>query len=199
MSDLSDVVVMQNLVGSRDGRLNVAQLLQDRRFAQQFAFDERNVGSCASPPEGATGKSLVQQANEKRFLLTPPAAQPPVIREFPPEQAFEGTVVAINPEEDTFTARLTDLSGISPDEEGEFSINELNGDQSLVMPGALFTWTIGLQTRGPKRQRIRVSDIRFRRLPPVSHQLIAKAEAEALELSRFLRETESAEPFTTRL
>lgn len=200
MSDLSDIAVVQNLVGSRDRKIDISQLLQERDFAQQFSIDARGAGSYQSrSSEEATAKSSVREVNERLFVLTPPTPKPPVIRQFKTEQKFEGTVVAINQEEDTFTARLADLTGISPDEEGEFSLSELNGDQSLVLPGALFTWTIGLQTRGPTRQSVRVSDIRFRRMPSVSQQAIANAETEAVELSQFLCETESAEPLMARL
>lgn len=200
MSDLSDIAAVQNLVGSRDGKIDIRQLLHERDLVRQFSIDARGAGSCQPRSlEVATAKSSVRQANEKLFVLTPPTAKPPVIRQFKTEQEFEGTVVAINQQEDTFTARLADLTGISPDEEGEFSLSELNGDQSLVLPGAIFTWTIGLQTRGPTRQSVRVSDIRFRRLPSVSQQAIAKAEAEAHELSQFLHEMESTGPLIARL
>lgn len=199
MSDISNIAALQNLVGSLDKKLDVSQILQDRDLKRQFSNYAKGVSSSLTPPsEEATAKTL-RQANEKLFVITPPTAKPPVIRQFQIEQEFEGTVVAINQEDGTFTARLADITGNTPDEEGEFSLSELNGDQSLVLPGALFTWTIGLQTRGPTQQRIRVSDIRFRRLPSVSHQTIAKAESEARELSQFLHETDSAEPFIARL
>ena len=200
MSDLSDIAVVQNLVGSHDGKINITQLLQERDFTQQFSVDACGAGSWQSrSSEEATAKSTVRQVNEKLFVLTPPSPKPPVIRQFKTEQKFEGTVVAINLEEDTFTARLADLTDNGADEEGEFCLSELNGDQSLVVPGAVFTWTIGLQTRGSTRQQVRQSDIRFRRIPAVSQQAIAKAEIEAQLLSQFLRETDSAEPLIARL
>lgn len=199
MSDLSDMASVQKLVGSIDGKLNINELLQDMDLTQRYSMNRRGAGSCLIPSsEETTTKSSVRQANEELFVLTPPTAKAPIIRQFQIEQKFEGTVVAIDLAEDTFTARLADLTGNTPDEEGEFSLSELNGDQSLVVPGAIFTWTIGLQTRGPTRQRVRVSDIRFRRLPSISHHAIAKAEAEAIELSRFLCETDSVEPLIAR-
>jgi hypothetical protein len=199
MSDLSDFAAVQNIVGSVDRTLNVKELLLERHLAQRVSFNAKSAGSVPQSLEISTAKSSVRQASEDLFKFTPPSAKAPVIRKYRAEQEFEGTVVAINQQDDTFTARLADLTGSGADEEGEFSLSELNGDQSLVVPGAIFTWTIGLQTRGPTRQQVRQSDIRFRRLPAVSQQAIAKAEAEAQELSQFLRETDSAEPLTARL
>ena len=85
------------------------------------------------------------------------------------------------------------MTNNGPDEEGEFSLKELNGDESLVVPGALFTWKIGLQTRGSRD--LRASDIRFRRIPPFSKEVIAKAEHKAQLLSKFFNENTSTEPF----
>lgn len=200
MSDLSEMTALQKTVGSIDRKVPVGQILEERKLAQHFSGDLVNAGSYLSLCRAeATARASVRQVNEKLFVLDPPAARAPVIRQFEIEQEFEGTVVAVDLSDGTFTARLADLTDDGPEEEGEFALDELNGDQSLVFPGAVFTWTVGLQTRGPTGQRIRVSDIRFRRMPSVSQQVIARAENEARDLSRFLRETESAEPFTGRL
>ena len=199
MSDLSDFAVVQNIVGSIDKTIDVKDLLSDRQLVQRVSFNARGAGSLPQAVENSTAKSSVRRVSEDLFKFTPPSAKAPVIRTYRAEQEFEGTVVAINQQEDTFTARLADLTGSGADEEGEFCLSELNGDQSLVVPGAIFTWTIGLQTRGPTRQQVRQSDIRFRRLPAVSQQTIDIAETEAQELSQFLRETDSAEPLTVRL
>ena len=66
--------------------------------------------------------------------------------------------------DDSFIARLIDLTNESPDEEAEFALDEVHReDQLLIAEGAVFYWSIGyLETGG---QRRRVSDIRFRRLP----------------------------------
>lgn len=198
MSDLSDFSMVRNLVGSIDKTLDIGQLLQEKDLARRVSGESRKSNSSLLfSSEQATAKPVVG-ASEKLFVITPPSAKSPVIRGFKEEQQFEGTVVAVNLEDGTFTARLADLTGDNSDEEGEFLLSELNGDQNLVIPGAIFTWTIGLQTRGPQRQQIRVSDIRFRRLPSISQQAISDAEAKGLEFSKFLRETDSAEPFVAR-
>jgi len=199
MSDLSEFVALKNVAGSVVSSINVHELLSKRDLAQRVSINERDAGSEPQPAEESTARSSVRRAIDDLFRFSPPSAKAPVIRRYRGEQVFEGTVVAINQQNDTFTARLADLTDNGADEEGEFCLSELNGDQSLVVPGAIFTWTIGLQTRGPTRQQVRQSDIRFRRLPAVSQRAIAKAEIEAQLLSQFLRETDSAEPLTARL
>ena len=199
MSDLSDFAALKNAGGSAVRTINVQQLLSERHLAQRVSINERVAGSERQSLEGSTAKTSVRRATEDLFRFSPPSAKAPVIRKYRGEQVFEGTVVAINQQNDTFTARLADLTDNGADEEGEFCLSELNGDQSLVVPGAVFTWTIGLQTRGSTRQQVRQSDIRFRRIPAVSQQAIAKAEIEAQLLSQFLRETDSAEPLIARL
>jgi hypothetical protein len=177
-----------------DSSLNVKALLSDRDILQQL--DSKDIGSgYLAKNMDPTARRLREQRRENFFVFRPKQRCQPVIRQFQIEQEYLGTVVAINPNENTFTARLTDLKGSDADEEGEFSIDELNDDEHLVVPGAVFTWTIGLQSRGPCLQRLRVSDLRFRRYPPITNEVIAKAEKEAKELSAFLCKTELAEPF----
>jgi hypothetical protein len=199
VSNFSDISTIEQLMYSvPGGKLDVQALLSERKMAQRFEVDVAD----SSYPEcqvESTAKALKHQVDEKAFVLTPEPRRAPVIREFKIEQEYEGTVVAINLHDRTFTARLADITGNDADEEGEFSLDELNGDENLVVPGALFTWTIGLQLRGPTYQRSRVSDIRFRRLPPATKELIAKVEKEAEEMSVFLRQTEIADPIIDTL
>ncbi len=199
MSDLPNLHVVQNLFESVSKTLDVKEILKDRDLARQY-ISARTHGSeglnvyCEDP----TAKSRIRKATEDFFILTPRPAKAPTISGYHVEQEYEGTVVALDIFHGTFTARLTDTTAGGPDEEGEFSLAELNGDEAFVVPGAVFTWSIGLQTRGPSRQQKRVSDLRFRRVPAISKDLIAAAEHEAEELSSFLRNSESDIPFMPR-
>lgn len=96
-------------------------------------------------------------------------------------QKWEGTVIQVFKE--SYTARLIDLTEERPDEEAEFSFDEIHDeDIPLVEPGAIFYWSIGYPViRG---QRFRASVIRFRRLPKWSEEEIITAaeEAEYLEM-----------------
>ncbi len=199
MSDLSDLHVVQNLFESVGKTLNVNEILKDRDLAQRYDNPRTHGGdSLHSVCKAPTAESFFRKADEDFFVFTPRPARAPTVSRYKVEQKYEGTVVALDIGNETFTARLTDLTGEGPDEEGEFSFAELNGDEALVVPGAVFTWYIGLQTRGPTRQQKRISDLRFRRIPAVGKDLIAVAEQDAEALSTFLIETESDAPFTAR-
>ena len=178
--------------------LDVKSILSNRNLLQRLDTEVTGSGHIVHQVD-PTARSLGRQTKDDAFVFRPKPRSQPEIRRFQREQEYQGTVIAVNRQDRTFTARLTDIKGVDADEEGEFSIDELNDDVSLVVPGALFTWTIGLQSRGPRHQRIRVSDIRFRRLPPVIREVIVNAEKQAKELSAFLSQTEMAEPFIATL
>jgi hypothetical protein len=174
----------------------VDNILKNRDLSFQFKHDRINLGSNQQFAEDIIFNSAYAH-NTDTVKIRQPKQKLPEIRSYKVEQEYEAEVIAINQDESTFTARLVDLTNNGPDEEGEFSLSELNGDESLVIPGALFTWTIGLQTRGSRD--LRVSDIRFRRIPPFSKEVIAKAEQKAQLLSEFFDENTSTEPFELHL
>ncbi|WP_295406997.1 hypothetical protein [uncultured Thiocystis sp.] len=65
------------------------------------------------------------------------------------DQEFEGMVVSVAPKCDGFIARLADLTGHGPEEEAEIAFEEISpDDHPLIVPGALFTWTIGRMGTG---------------------------------------------------
>lgn len=101
----------------------------------------------------------------------------PEVSKFEVEQRFEGIVLSRDESSDTFTARLRDPSKTVPEEEAEFNLSELPDDAHLIMPGAMFTWIIGLQWKGGQSKR--VSEVRFRRLPPFTKNAIAEAKQRA--------------------
>lgn len=77
--------------------------------------------------------------------------------------------------DDTFVALVQDQLEDRPEEEAELLRDEVASvDQPLLVPGAVFYWSIGYRDRlaGP---RIRESVIRFRRLPKPSSDDLAKA------------------------
>lgn len=77
-------------------------------------------------------------------------------------QKWEGYVLEVF--EETFLARLIRLEGEGPDQEAEIYLEDLDvPDRALVMPGAVFYWSIGYLDK--PSGRIRASILRFRRLP----------------------------------
>jgi hypothetical protein len=115
------------------------------------------------PAEGAS--TITVQGVESKFV------EPLVIRKgvysvqprFVSLQKWEGVVLEVL--DDSFLARLVDLTNGGSDEEAEFALEEVTPeDRVLVEPGAVFYWNIGYND-SISGQRTRVSEIRFRRLP----------------------------------
>ncbi|MBF0320870.1 MAG: hypothetical protein HQL01_13810 [Nitrospirae bacterium] len=108
-------------------------------------------------------------------------------------QKWEGYVLEIF--EDTFIARLIDLTNESPDEEAEFYIDDLSGeDKELLQLGAVFYWNIGYHIASGG-QRTRGSTIRFRRLPAWRKEDIKSATQKAERLLEYFENEKSK--FTT--
>jgi|GEM_PF-6312256 len=170
--------------------------IKQRDFSLSFK-ENSNYNDCYSslsyPSDVTTTKSRISGENSP-FIFIPQNAESPKIHKFETELEYEGYVISVNPEERSFTARIVNVKSSNDEEEGEFSLDELDGDETLVMPGAVFTWVVGLQSRGRSKQR--VSDIRFRRHAALPIELISKAESKAIELSKFLSDQESHQPIT---
>ena len=96
-------------------------------------------------------------------------------------QEWEGYVSSIH--DDEFTARLADVTAGSSalEEEATFPISDVvESDRDLLVPGAVFRWSIGYAHHG--RTRMRSSMIAFRRLPQWLKSDIERANQRALEL-----------------
>ena len=99
-------------------------------------------------------------------------------------QKWEGAVESRS--EDSFIAKLTDLSGKAPTEEAEILISEIEpSDQDLVKPGAKFYWNIGYRDGASGRQR--VSQIRFKRYPRWTKAELDAARNESERQSRQIK------------
>lgn len=117
-----------------------------------------------------------------------PSLSAPRVDGFKSEQEFEGLVILVDSKAQIFWARLVDTTDqTAAEEEVEFNFNEVPSDDwPLIMPGALFSWNIGLETRD--RQVKRVSDIRFRRYFQFSQDSINNAERRAEKLLGLIEE-----------
>lgn len=114
----------------------------------------------------------------------PVASICPRIIRFIAEQEFEGVVIAVDPVERIFIARLFDLTAQGPAEEAEIAFDEISpDDHALIVPGGLFNWVIGriTEARSTKTsgQVKRISEIRFRRFYHFSPDTMARAERHA--------------------
>lgn len=117
--------------------------------------------------------------------LVPPPPSPPIPEppyRFDLRQQWEGTVVTVG--RDEFRATLYDLTTSNGSiEEATFPLEEVSpGDLALVVPGAVFRWSIGYRIQ--EGQKERVSRLHFARLPGWSRRAVERIEAEAARLQR---------------
>ncbi len=128
-------------------------------------------GNC--PTEGEAINPVV-------FLKREPIVQ----NRFVPLQKWEGIVLQVL--EDSFFARLVDLTSSGVDEEAEFPVEEVSdADRSLITSGAVFYWNIGYLDN-ISGQRTRASVIRFRRLPVWRPEELERAKRKAQHISDLL-------------
>lgn len=96
-------------------------------------------------------------------------------------QRWEGVVIECR--EETFLARLTDLTAEGTEEEVELLLADVpDEDRSLIAAGAVFYWAIGYRYEA-SGQSSRVSTLRFRRLPVWSASELEAARERAREVA----------------
>jgi hypothetical protein len=102
-------------------------------------------------------------------------------------QRWIGRVEEVKPY--TFVTVVSDVTNPqNPPEEVEFDSSELSPDDlPLLVPGAVFYWSIGYQDT-PGGQRQRVSVIRFARLPRLSQAAVNRAFEQADHLAALLKD-----------
>jgi hypothetical protein len=96
-------------------------------------------------------------------------------------QKWEGYVTKVD--KPRFWAVLTVLKGEGPEQIAELDFADVSSDDyELLIPGAVFYWNIGYTYRrsGVKK----TSEIRFRRLPPLTSDEIQRIERKAERLER---------------
>lgn len=119
--------------------------------------------------------SLKAQPHQQMSVLRLPTRER--LSRFKSLQKWEGVVTDVL--EDSFTARVHDLTRRGLEEEAEFFKDEISQDDlGLIQPGAVFYWNIGYYD-SKSGQRTRQSLIRFRRLPGLSKSQLNRARLEA--------------------
>lgn len=151
------------------------------QFERQYPSERMKAFLGQDAPKGTTARAVDENnPSEDRqpplFRVTSNVTEQMAIA----LQRWEGMVTTIK--EDTFVARLKDLSTDIAEEEVEMTMRDVSDDdKDLVQIGAIFYWSIGYETTAT-RQVKRTSIIKFRRLPAWSaHELntIKKRAAEA--------------------
>lgn len=138
-----------------------------RQFEEKLPENQVSAYLVDPIPESYTGQLTGKETETLKEPGKPPVIPlrtAPVIRDkFLSLQKWEGIVLEVK--EDSFLARLIDLTEEGPEEEVELPLEEVSeDDRKLVKPGAIFYWNIGYHDTS-RGQRIRSSMIRFRRLP----------------------------------
>jgi hypothetical protein len=100
-------------------------------------------------------------------------------------QSWQGTVIEVTSNE--FIAEIRDKTNkTNPVEEVTLSIDEVSPtERDQIVPGAVFYWSIGYKD-APGEPRLRVSQIRFRRLPPWTEAELATVRHQLDHLKAFL-------------
>jgi hypothetical protein len=161
--------------GEGHGEAEISSVPQARVY-----FREAIVKPVPEPkPTLADVVPAVAAERPKRHFIEPAVWNPPIPQKeaFLALQRWEGVVTECGDE--TFLARLNDLSAEGADEEVELPLQDISDeDRPLVALGAVFYWAIGYRFDG-SGQRSRVSSLRFRRLPVWSAAELAAARERA--------------------
>jgi hypothetical protein len=109
-------------------------------------------------------------------------------------QKWEGYVIDIF--EETFLARLVPIEGEGSEQEAEIFIEEVGEeDRAMIVPGAVFYWSIGYLDRPSGRQS--TSLIRFQRMPAWTTSEIKAAQKNLSQLKQLFQNNvkdEDADP-----
>jgi hypothetical protein len=145
----------------------------------------------------SSGQDTTETAPFKKPGI-PPMVRGPAVKlrdKFISFHKWEGIVTKI--QGDSFYAKLTSLFSDDPDEEAEFSLEEIPADdRPLLQVGSVFYWNVGYHDSS-MGQRSRSSIIRFRRLPVWTKRDIEDARRRAAEIGDFLGWKEPGIPSRT--
>jgi hypothetical protein len=165
----------------------IFQELVETRSAPEAPQDVRHPVRIlnASPIDQQSELQVITNTRDQSYRLRPgPLDLPSLHAERPRswtqiKQQWEGTVL-----ENDETIILASLRIIGGDERlrAEIPFEEVpDADHPLVVPGAVFYWSIGYQVE-PTGQKTSISDIRFRRVPAWRESDIARLRKAGEEL-----------------
>ncbi len=138
-------------------------------------------------PGEISDNAITQKMQKVPVPVFEPIKETPQVL-FALKRSWEGYVLEIY--EDGFLARLVDPQDQHPDEEAEFSFDEINDyDRELIEHGAVFYWSVGYR-RSPSGSNERASSIHFRRLPAWSKEELKAAKDYGKRLSQKFNQSE---------
>lgn len=171
-----------NIEDVMQGRTCINLSLFSKEIPKDYPF-KRLINPSLDSSVYEKAQEISYEAEESNHKLACPQFIQPkgysYVDRFEALQKWECIVLEV--QDESFRARLIDLTQEGPDEEAEFSIQEVSEeDRKLIRRGSVFYWTIGYNDL--KGQRTRESLIRFRRLPVWRERDIDAAGRRAREL-----------------
>ena len=169
-----------------DTSIGIYARAEERRLPifwwQELLLEPNCYDANQTQPRHINGASSPVGVDSKQFSI--PARYSPEIREyFRALQKWEGHVIEVSM--DTFRARVVPTLGEGSDQEAEIYIEEVQrDDRELIVPGAVFYWSIGYLDR--PQGRLLASVLVFRRLPVWTRRELENAKAEAARLKGLL-------------
>lgn len=160
-------------------------------FQLQDLLDEPNSrhenDTCISERNGNSYPLVPRPESRRPTRMNPPAARS--TEHFRAIAKWEGQVVEVHEDDDSFLAKLSPLlvgpNEIDEEVEAEILLDEVTEDDlGLVQTGAGFYWTIGYLHR--PTGHISASVLRFKRLPGWSGEELNEAKEKARSLRSFL-------------
>lgn len=180
MDDTSHMIVPKT--DAPDPRKSAYQQLLPNLTAVPLLIQRDAERQTATSLTGSGKDSSSRLPSSATKVIVPPVTLPVRISSVV-LQKWEGFVIAVDAE--TFTARLTTLTGDEGDQVAEIYNDEIDDeDRALLEPGAVFYWSIGYLDKPSGRERF--SQIRMRRLPAWSAAELRAAEKRAKELGDLL-------------
>ncbi len=158
--DESELIRQSNITKMSSG---VLYPRLESSYTKESYLKENNSYSNEKQTEVITSDSLSNMSDQDSERPIFKFNSNPTYSNFNVLQKWEGTVV--RKDDDSFMAKLINLTEEKPDEIVEFSYEEIDDeDISLLEIGSKFYWSIGYYTT-KYHQKLRTSVIRFRRLP----------------------------------
>lgn len=160
--------------------------LKSRRLSNYYQPD-----TLTNDPDFLTTNPKKENISQFRSVSHTQKNKTPMFKSFPRKhtatfrtlQKWEGMVEEVF--EDYFSARVVDKTTSNLEEYVEFDLEDIDDDdRALLEPGAIFYWSIGYY-KSVQGQRLRSSQIRFRRLPAWTESDLQKVNDKADEIMSF--------------
>ena len=175
ITSLSEPVISHTAGYLTEGRNIPVELLEGLNY-RPAGWDTNTTAQAGLAPSENSETRGYRPPHVVDLLPCVPVFKPVLRPTLVAMQEWEGIVIEIT--DNDFVARLIDVTDRDRpgDEEATFPLTEVSAsDISMLVPGAIFRWTIGMQ-RLPGGTKQRISQVVFRRLPAWTKTDISQAD-----------------------